>query len=88
MSARIYRWGGSSPAADFLNWLCFCVLADLLDYLEAIEEQWYSIAQDVLDCNYTLSIGDRNETFRKIKNFYFGNMSISIETADAFIKVI
>lgn len=51
----------------------------LLDQLDTSESQWENVAQHILDCNDTLPKSERAETFRRIKEFYFGENNISLK---------
>lgn len=64
----------------------FCTV--LLPQLDTVDEQWESVAQHVLDCNYTLSNAEKLDTFRKVREFYFGNERVSFANVDKFIKVM
>lgn len=59
----------------------------LLQQLDVINENWGNVAQHVLDCNYTLSSAEKLETFRRIKEFYFGDEDISFAKVKELIKV-
>lgn len=56
--------------------------------LHEIESKWEKILPFVLDYNYTvLDESLRPEIARRIKTFYFGNNSVSMNTRQSFVEV-
>lgn len=56
--------------------------------LHEIESKWEKILPFVLDYNYTVSDESlKPEIARRIKKFYFGNNSVSMNTRLSFVEV-
>nr|XP_022900261.1 venom carboxylesterase-6-like [Onthophagus taurus] len=47
--------------------------------IKNIDEDWVTFAPHLLDYNYTISYDKRNEISKKVKEFYFGDKSVSFK---------
>lgn len=70
---------GLYPAAEFVS---------LEETLVDMESNWNEILPFILDYNYTISDESlRPEIAQKIKTFYFGNNTVSVNTKNEVVEV-
>lgn len=65
-------------------------IADIISkdaYLNELNEQWYEIAPNLLQYNFSIPASEKNQSSSTIKQFYFSNNQISRETEDILIQV-
>lgn len=55
--------------------------------LDEIERDWLKIAPELLDYTYTVVPGRKDETSKRIKEFYMKDQPISRATTGPFIQV-